>query len=194
MANPSLPRSSFLRFKTRAKSFHPLQLSLCSLFDKMESETNCITSIIGNENFTFRNRSDDCPEVVLLDFEDQSLSVINSTSRWVTLLIASLIGCVGINLAGKIFIMWYVICQSIPRPMNAMILIDQVNTVQIKIFALKVPLWEYFKVGKMCYLNIWSTKFLKSSKMSSFSHFNKQSTFLLGITVRSCFDPWYSYN
>ena len=59
MANPSLPRSSFLRFKTRAKSFHPLQLSLCSLFDKMESETNCITSIIGNENFTFRNRSDD---------------------------------------------------------------------------------------------------------------------------------------
>ena len=127
MANPSLPRSSFLRFKTRAKSFHPLQLGLCSLFDKMESETNWITSIIGNENFTFRNRSDDCPEVVLLDFEDQSLSVINSTSKWVTLLIASLIGCVGINLAGKIFIMWYVICQSIPRPMNAMILIDQVG-------------------------------------------------------------------
>ena len=90
-------------------------------------ETNCITNIIDYENSTFQNRSEDCPEVVLLDFEDQSLSVINSTSKWVTLLIASLIGCVGINLAGKIFIMWYVICQSIPRPMNAMILIDQVG-------------------------------------------------------------------
>ena len=137
-------------------------------------ETNCITNIIDYENSTFQNRSEDCPEVVLLDFKDQSLSVINSTSKWVTLLIASLIGCVGINLAGKIFIMWYVICQSIPRPMNAMILIDQVNEAYIQIFALKVPLRKYFKVGKMCPRNIWSIKFLTSSKMSTrFFQINK---------------------
>ena len=94
----------------------------------MTLETNCIVNIIENETSTTQMKSgDDCPEVVLLDFEDQSLSAINSTSKWVWLLIASLIGCVGINLAGKILIMWYVNCRSIPRPMNAMILIDQVT-------------------------------------------------------------------
>ena len=90
-------------------------------------KTNCIVNIIKNETFTTQIESQDFPEVVLLDFEDQSLSVINSSSKWVWLLIASLIGCVGINLAGKILIMWYVNCRSIPRPMNAMILIDQVT-------------------------------------------------------------------
>ena len=93
-------------------------------------KTNCIVNIIKNETFTTQIESQDCPEVVLLDFEDQSLSVINSSSKWVWLLIASLIGCVGINLAGKILIMWYVNYHSIPRPMNVMILIDQVISIE----------------------------------------------------------------
>ena len=93
-------------------------------------ETNCIINIIDNETSTFQHRSEDCPEVVLLDFEDKSLGVINSSSKWVWLLIASLIGCVGINLAGKILIMWYVNYHSIPRPMNVMIQIDQVSSLE----------------------------------------------------------------
>ena len=92
-------------------------------------ETNCIVNIIDSGSPT-QIKSENCPEVVLLDFEDKSLSVINSTSKWVKLLIASLIGCVVINLAGKIFIMWYVNCRSIPRPMNVMILIDQVISIE----------------------------------------------------------------
>ena len=129
-------------------------------------KTNCIVNIIKNETFTTQIESQDCPEVVLLDFEDQSLSVINSSSKWVWLLIASLIGCVGINLAGKILIMWYVNCRSIPRPMNVMILIDQVISIeecQLDYFYFKES--TFFQKAKICLIYFRDSKLFLSWSM-----------------------------
>ena len=69
-----------------------------------------------------------CPdESVLHGFQDQSLSIFNSTTnQWFVLLLACMMACVvTMNVIGKIFIMWYVKFQSTSRPLNAMILIDQ---------------------------------------------------------------------
>ena len=86
-------------------------------------ETDCIINFVTNT--TKDSSSEDCPEAVLEEFEDQSLKVLNLTSPWSLILIVGVIGCTAINVAGKIFIMWFVKSQSIERPLNALILIDQ---------------------------------------------------------------------
>ena len=62
---------------------------------------------------------------ILEGFEDQSLTLIGSRSPWIDLLSVGLGGCVVWNLGGKIFTIWYVKFQSIDRPMNAMIILEQ---------------------------------------------------------------------
>ena len=86
-------------------------------------ETDCIISFLTN---TIQNSSsEDCPEAVLEGFEDQSLKLFSLTSPWSLILVVGVIGCTAINVAGKIFIMWFVKSQSIERPLDALILIDQ---------------------------------------------------------------------
>ena len=62
---------------------------------------------------------------ILEGFEDQSLTLIGSRSPWSDLLTVGLVGCVVWNLGGKIFTIWFVKFQSIYRPLNAMIILEQ---------------------------------------------------------------------
>ena len=69
----------------------------------------------------------DCPLVILGDMNDESIPVLRMES-WVTyiFIILLLIGCVAMNSFGKAFTVFYIKQSAPERPLNDMILIDQV--------------------------------------------------------------------
>ena len=86
-------------------------------------ETQCIVDFEGNITAKV---FEDCPKAALDEFQDQSLSIFSSTNQWIVItLVVFLLGCVTMNLIGKTFIMWYAKFQSIDRPLNALIVLDQ---------------------------------------------------------------------
>ena len=89
-------------------------------------EANC------NSYFATKNSSAYCFDTegtLLDDFQDESLKLISVRSSWSLLLTMALIGCAAMNFAGKIFIIWYVKFQSIKRPLNTLIILDQVSQI-----------------------------------------------------------------
>ena len=86
----------------------------------------CIVEFVVDNTGNTTRGSEDCQIAVLEGFQDQSLSIFNLSNQWIALVLAFLIGCcVAMNMTGKIFIMWHVMFQSLKRPLNALILIDQ---------------------------------------------------------------------
>ena len=85
-------------------------------------EENCIVSFTTNNT---EEPIEKCPKVVLEGFQDYSLTLLGLNSPWIVFLIVCQIVCVTMNVAGKIFIMWFVKFKSIDRPMNALIIIDE---------------------------------------------------------------------
>ena len=86
-------------------------------------ETQCIVDFEGN--ITTRVL-EDCPKAALDEFQDQSLSIFSSTNQWIIItLVVVVIGCLTMTMIGKTFIIWYVKFQSIDRPLNALIVLDQ---------------------------------------------------------------------
>ena len=85
--------------------------------------TGCVFHTLDNNSLAV----EDCPNKSELEgFQDQSLSIFRLTNQWFCMLLACLMACVvTMNMIGKIFIMWYVKFQSISRPLNALIVIDQ---------------------------------------------------------------------
>ena len=71
-----------------------------------------------------------CPLVTLKDMNDESIPVLTMGS-WVTytFIISLLIGCVVMNSLGKAFTVFYIKQRAPERPLNDMILIDQVSIV-----------------------------------------------------------------
>ena len=87
-------------------------------------EADCIINFVGNISEDSSD-SEDCPKVVVEGLEDQPLTLLSLSDSWNVIFIVGLFCCVTMNFLGKIFIMWFIKYQSIDRPLNALILIDQ---------------------------------------------------------------------
>ena len=92
----------------------------------------CITNIVDNATSVL-NKTDDCPDVVLEDMRDESVGVLGLTSQWSMVFVAVLIGIVALNTAGKAFIIYFANQEALDRPLNTMVLIEQVYFIQFKI-------------------------------------------------------------
>ena len=108
-----------------------LRLLFCivrfSSFYKMEPST-CIFVHVTHINSSTIDTN--CPLVTLKDMNDESIPVLTMGS-WVTyiFIIFLLIGCVVMNSLGKAFTVFYIKQRAPERPLNDMILIDQVSIV-----------------------------------------------------------------
>ena len=60
------------------------------------------------------------------DFQPHPGNVFDLSDTWAILLMTTLFGCVALHLAGKGYIIWFVKCRAQERPLNTMIMIDQV--------------------------------------------------------------------
>ena len=98
----------------------------------------CIITLnnnVANVTTSVLNKTDDCLEVQLEDMTDESVQVIGLTSQWSMVLVAVLIGCVVLNTAGKAFIIYFVKKRALDRPINTMVLIDQVLNFITRIYS-----------------------------------------------------------
>ena len=132
----------FLRFglsplvdKGRRKSQRRLQLNCKASSFRMTAK--CVVNILDNATGIL-NQTDDCPNVVLEDMSDESIEVFGLTTHWSMVLVAVLFGCVVLNTAGKAFIIYFANEEAVDRPMNTMVLIDQVNILSFQMSPIKL--------------------------------------------------------
>ena len=80
---------------------------------------------------------EECPSVVLEELTDEAIPILRIDGLAKAILIFALICCIVINTFGKVFLVYYIKERAPKRPLNDMILIDQVLiNLQLKVITI----------------------------------------------------------